>query len=187
MSKCFEAKGAGISDTEGSMRGWYSYPLFEGMECFPEDLGYGISATYFYPEPADLRERLAALEADPSPIMEAVNEWYSLPQEQGRDRCHLIPLVLQEMHAFVDCYEEAFANRTEFKPVCRRDFDAEDNEQKEIDSGRPPDANGPPVSEDGESFGGQSVEWGDPSLMVQACRYEKTPSGTHREPYIILW
>ena len=186
MSKCFEAKGAGIPDAEGSMRGWYSYPLFEGMECFPWDLSEQVSATYFYPEPADLRKRLAALEADPSPIMEAVNKWYSLPQEQGRDRSHLIPLMLQEMREFVDCYEKAFANKTEWKPVCRRLFEEEEKGREEADlaiDSALPDSEG----EDGESFGGQSVEWGERSLMKETCKYEKTPSGKHRDPYIILW
>jgi hypothetical protein len=170
------------------MRAWYAHPLFEGMQFDEWLLGGGETEQflvfYLYPEPADLRKRLAALEADPSPIMEAVNEWYSLPQEQGRDRSHLIPLMLNEMRDFVDCYEKAFADKTEWKPVYRRLFDEEDKEQIEIDSAPPPDADAPSNSEAGEGLG---VEWGDPSLMKQACKYEKTPSGTHREPYIILW
>lgn len=186
MSKCFAAMGAGIPDTEGGMRGWYSYALFEGMECFQEDLGQGMSATYFYPEPADLRTRLAALEADPAPIVDSLKEWYHLPGEQGIDPFAQIPWVLQEMHEFVDCYEKAFAHKTEWKPVYRRLFEQEEKEREEddlaIDSGPPPDGEG----DDGEGTAGWEVEWGDPSLMEGARKYEKTPSGKSREPYIRL-
>jgi len=187
MSKRFEAKGAGIPDTEGSMRGWYSYQLFEGMKCFPEDLGEGLSATYLYPEPADLRKRLAALEADPTPIVESLKRWYCLPEEQGIDPFAQIPWVLQRMHEFVDCYEKAFANKTEWGPMYRlvsEEDVVDDYLEEETDSALPPDADGPTSSEDGKSLPGQSVEWGDPSLMKPRC--EKVPGKMHREPYIVL-
>jgi hypothetical protein len=187
MSKCFEAKGAGIPDTEGWMRAWHSYPLFEGMECFHVDLGQGLSAVYFYPDPADLRKRLAALEADPTPIVESLRAWYCLPEEQGIDPFAQVPWVLKKMHGFVDCYEKAFAGKTEWKPVRLRLFEQEEKEREEadlaIDSAPPPDGEG----DDGEGLAGQEVEWGDPSLMEGGRKYEETPSQRHREPYIILW
>jgi hypothetical protein len=71
--------------------------------------------------------------------------------------------------------------------VYRRLFEEEKKEREEddlaLDAGPPPAREG----DDGEGIAGQEVEWGDPSLMEGACKYEATPSGKHREPHIILW
>ena len=40
------------------------------MEDIKDELGYGYVGHYFYPEPAELRQRLAALQTDPTPIIE---------------------------------------------------------------------------------------------------------------------
>lgn len=176
MSLAFEIKAKGGALGEISLR-WGGL-LFDGMEDINEELGQGYVGHYFYPEPAELRQRLAALQTDPTPIIEEL---------KGRDH---LPEVLQKMREFVDCYEKAFANKTEWKQVYRRLFEEEEKEREQadlaIDSAPPPDADNPSSSEDGESFGGQSVEWGDPSLMKETRKFEKTPSGKHRDPYIIL-
>jgi len=172
MSLAFEikAKGGALGEISLGLGGL----IFDGMEDIEEELDQGYVGHYFYPEPAELRQRLAALQADPAPIIEKLKGWGHLPE------------VLQKMREFVDCYEKAFANKTEWKPVYRRLFEEEEKEREEadiaIDSAPPPDAEG----EDGESYGGQSVEWGDPSLTKETCKREKTPSGKHRAPYIIL-
>lgn len=178
MSLAFEVKAKG--EALGEINVCVGGPLFYGMEDIKEELGGGYVGHYFYPEPSDLRQRLAALQADPTPIIEHLTAKHHL---KGWD---LLPEVLQKMREFVDCYEKAFANKTEWKPVYRRLFEEEEKEREAadlaIDSAPPPDAEG----EDGESFGGQCVEWGDPCLMKETRKFEETPSGKRRDPYIIL-
>jgi hypothetical protein len=97
MSQCFQVKVKDeVADNPGhiaeEMRGWFSYPLFGGMKCCERQVSEQLEATYFYPEPGDLRQRLAALESDPSPILEAVKHWWSSsPEEHGDYTQHIPP------------------------------------------------------------------------------------------------
>jgi hypothetical protein len=189
MSQSFQVKvkGAIPYNIAEEMRGWFSYPLFVGMECCRRQVSEQLDATYFYPELGDLRQRLAALEADPSPILEAMNEWYFLPQEQGIDRSRQIPLILQAMREFVDCYEEAVVHKTDWAPwthVRPIDDDGDEVIQKQEEHEEEPVPNPPDSSSvaDGDAF---NVQFGDPSLMEQA--FETVPGEMHRRPYIVLW
>jgi hypothetical protein len=188
MSKIFEAKGDVIPAYEAWGRGWLFSPLFEGMECFHADLGDGKSAVFLYPDPADLRKRLAVLKADPTLIVDFQMSWFCLPEEKDINHVALVPGVIAGMHNLVDTYEMAFASKSEWTPVHLRLFDLEEKEWEEaelaIDSAPGPEGE----DDDGEGLVGEEVEWGAPSLMEGELegegKYEETPSWRHREPCI---
>jgi len=192
MSQCFQVKvkGAIPHNIADEMGGWCSYPLFAGMKCCRRQVSDQLDATFFYPEPGDLRQRLAALEADPSPILEQVKHRWSSSPEHG-DYTQHIPPILEIMRKFVDCYEEAVVNKTEWKPWMHRVAVSDpgdeviqmQEEHKEDSVPNPPDSSS---GEDGEDF---NVQFGDPSLMEEEMEdeFEIVPGEMHRWPYIMLW
>lgn len=186
MSQYFQMKveGAIPHNIAEEMRGWYSYPLFIGMKSFERQVSEQRDATYFYPEPGDLRQRFAALEADSSPIMAAVKKRFSL--EENGDYTQLIPRILEDIRKFVDCYEEAVVNKTDWEPWKRRCLtDCDDEiiqEQEEHGEELVPNS---PDSSSGEGGEDLNVQFGDQSLMVEEL--ETVTGEMHRWPYIILW
>lgn len=173
MSRNFEVRGAGIGETEVLMKGWYSWSLFEGMECFEERPAPDYPVLYFYPDPADLRKRLAELEADPAPVVESMNHWFSRLEEPGLDPWERLPWVFRSMHRLVDRYESAFANRTEWRSIHKlSEIDVPDGALEQDDD------HGPLGEPQGET-----VESRNPSLSEH--QREIAPSRRHREPYII--
>lgn len=192
MSQCFQVKVKdAVADNPchiaEEMRGWFSYPLFVGMNCIRRQVSEQLDATYFYPEPGDMRSRLAALEADPSPILEAVKHWWSSSPEQHGDYTQHIPPILEIMRKFVDCYEETVVNKTDWKPWERRcivdncDEEVIQKQEEHVEESVP----NPPDSSSGEDGENLSVQFGDPSLMEQ--EFETVPDEMHRWPYVMLW
>ena len=99
------------------MKGWFSYSLFRGMKCFRRQEDEQNHATYFYPEPCELRQRLATLEADPSPVLRDAKKWFCLPEEQSIDVSKGIPFYLESMRKLVDCYEKEVINKTAWETM----------------------------------------------------------------------
>jgi len=191
MNGGFMAKGAGIARTgESTVWGCNSAALFEGMPCFCSFPGEAVAGTYFYPQPDDLRRRLASLDANPIPIVESIKKCHCQPEEKGCYVLAQIPKVLRKMHEFVDCYEKAFANKTPWRAVYQPQG-SEDREQENIDDFHdiemdcPPGLDAHDISHTEEcELVGEPVEWGDPSLIKSL--YVRVPFQMHREPYIIL-
>jgi hypothetical protein len=117
-------------DRAGSIKASWSGPLFEGMRCWNTDLGGGLTVIYFYPEVQDLKDRLAALEADPSPIIDGLEERWQFGEQLRREmhaewapdphpdfRSSQLPEMLRQLRSFVNCYERAFAQKTEWELV----------------------------------------------------------------------
>jgi hypothetical protein len=94
-------------------------PLFEGMKCWEVDLGGGLTAVFFYPTPGELKERLSKLEADPSPIIEGMEERWQLGGRPptARPDPDAIPGLLRLLRTFVGVYERAFEKKTEWEIV----------------------------------------------------------------------
>jgi hypothetical protein len=86
---------------------WGAGPLFYGLGCSTEELGQGYEEFFFYPEPAELRQRLATLEADPTPIAEELREMHSIidkdPESVETAVSKDIPMVLDRMRTFITC------------------------------------------------------------------------------------
>jgi len=74
--------------------------VMEGIKCWQKP--WFTEETFFYPEPNELRKRLATLEADPTPITEM--------------NLH-VQLGLAMLRDFVETYEEAFIGVTPWEPV----------------------------------------------------------------------
>jgi len=134
MSEWFEVRGKMIppDDQDGCIKAWWSGCLFHAMQCFKEDLGQGIEVVYFYPETNDLKERLAGLEADPSPLLETLKdheEWRGRVnaecnpslEEPPADFQKMLADCLAQLRAFVAVYEKAFEQRTEKNKVGHRE------------------------------------------------------------------
>jgi len=158
--------------------------LFDGMPDIKEQLDeQGYFGHYFYPEPFELRQRLAAIEADPSEIAAKIAE---LQSKYPHDRFADTSARLAAMREFVDCYENAFADKTEWEPVFSVVFDAEDDTEDDLldeECLLPGEAPEPPGAP--EQPAGEPVEWGDPALTATVRR--KVPSKyPHRYPYIVL-
>ena len=125
MSAWFEIRGKTIppDDRDGCIKASWSGCLFQRMQCFKENLD-GFDVVYFYPEADDLKERLAGLEADPSPLLETLKdheEWRrrvnagcnpSL-EEPPADFQRMVADCLAQLRAFVAVYEKAFGQRSE--------------------------------------------------------------------------
>jgi len=150
---------------------WLSYrtgaQLMEGMKC-SKDSTAGHSFLYFYPEPEELRERLAALEREPEPLVAL--------EREGTIRAG----SLEELKRFVALYELAFAERTEWEQVMEN-VDLADHHLR--DETKDDDAIVEPQENVTELLG-QEVQWGDPTLM--ASKFRPVPGEFHREPTIIL-
>jgi hypothetical protein len=140
----------------------------EGMKCSKDSLPQGHSFLYFYPEPEELRERLAALEREP--------EQLAALEREGTIRAG----SLEELKRFVALYELAFAERIEWKQVME-DVDLADHHLR--DETQFDDAIVEPQENVTELLG-QEVQWGDPKLM--APKFRPVPGEFHREPTIIL-
>ena len=156
---------------------WGAGPLFYGLRCSTEDLGHGYEEFFFYPEPCELRQRLAALEADPTPIAEELRKTYSIidkdPESVETAVSKDTPVVLDRMRTFITCYEREFANVSDWKPVYRRVAEPDDDVPDDI------------IEEDASGdTPGEPVDFGDPSLMEVRVEYEKEPYDRHRTPYI---
>lgn len=185
MSRYFRLREIeGIPDSiVADMRASYSYPLFLGMECHDRHVTEQLSVTFFYPEPGDLRQRLSTLEADPSPILEAVKNWYSCERVSAEDCARIVSRVLEEMRQFVRYYEEGVAKKTDWRPWMRPITNAADDvtihmqEEDEANLGQPDDS-----SIDAGEF---DVMFGDPDLMAE--QLECVDGDQHRKPYITLW
>ena len=180
MGRMFEVRGKDKEKFfEDGWLGWSGAPLFFGLKCSTEDLGQGITEWFFYPEPAELRQRLAALEADPAPIAEVLRETYSIfdedPESVEKDVSQGIPAVLDRMRTFIACYEREFANVSDWKPLYRRVVEPDDDDVPD-DHCIEEDASGDPP--------GEPVEFGAPQLMAVRVEYEKEPFDRHRTPYI---
>lgn len=167
------------------------YALLRGMKCYRTSCGLGCRpSTYFYPEPAELRQRIADLKDPLTPAVVELRERIAVlegppaPTVAEGGACASWQGLLAEMEDFVDCYEKAFAERAEWMPVYRRYEEDVIDDYIEEDAyiALPLNAGDPPGSEGGGSLAGQVVEWGEPTLM----EYEKIPGEMHREPYIIL-
>jgi len=185
MSRNFEVRGKMVPwDADASwMKAWYSNTLFDKMECFPEEFDDGAVLVYFYPEPADLRKRLAVLERDRAPIIKSLREWYSSPEERKLlDVDKKVPWVLAQMRRFVDCYEQAFASKTEWEPVYRFAKEPDDDvDCMPCEVNMPTNYASMPA---GEILVGEPVQWGGRELTERPL--EKAPCRRHRQPYIIL-
>ena len=209
----------------------YSYGarLLDGMKCYDGNLPQGIICKYFYPEPAELRQRLADLAGPLTPVIAELRRRLEaleapLPEIPAELRQHLEvlatelapviaelreriavletssapivaeqrghtddPVSFREIRSFVNCYEKAFVDKTEWEPVYRpvsEEDVLDDYIEGETDPALPPDADETSSSEDGEGPAGWDVEWGDPSLMEP--KYEQVPGEMHREPYIVM-
>jgi hypothetical protein len=90
------------------------------------------------------------------------------------------------MKHFVDCYEKAFAERTEWERAwcALHDEDVLDDYVEEETDSTAPGTDAPPSGEAGESLTGEPVERSDQSLMKP--KYEHVPGELHREPYAVL-
>ena len=165
--------------------------LFDGMKRSKSHFK-GFTFTYLYPEPAELRQRIAELEDPLSPAIAELRERISaldasVPPAIVEVRTQAKQTgSLDEMKHFVDCYEKAFAEKTEWERV-RRAVDEEGMLDARIDGETDSTASGAdaaPSAGDSDSLPGEPAEWGDPSLMKP--KYEHAPGEWHREPYIVL-
>ncbi len=123
MSKCFEVYGRMVPKEDISevtlkvkMR---AAPLFEGMKCWDVVLGGGLTAVFFYPTPDELNERLSKLEADPSRIIEGMEERWQVGGQPptARPDPDAIPGLLRLLRTFVGVYERAFEKKTDWETV----------------------------------------------------------------------
>ena len=69
-----EFKLFGVTGQEKrKLAGWWAHPLFDRLSCQKDyDEGSDTTTYYYFPEPFQLRQHLADIETDPSPILSAI-------------------------------------------------------------------------------------------------------------------
>jgi hypothetical protein len=111
MSRAFEIAG---KDFHKYHFGPHSYELktklgsllLQGAESWEKGKWWCSATVMLYPDAAVLRTRLTALEADPAPI-----------KEIGGDYSDDLPEALAMLRDFVETYETAFKDKTEWEDV----------------------------------------------------------------------